>query len=623
MLETIRSRSSGIFAWTIAGLIIVTMALFGVNQYASDGTDPALYKDGDNLVTLSQYRVALQQAQQRALAQNQVVDISSIEFKRLVMEQLVSQTLMDSIAQKAGYVAADESVARLIVDNSAFQVDGKFDQATYDDFIASNFGTKERYEELLKRNLVSSQVSSGIFDSGLSLPSQETALLSLLAEKRSIDLVSIKLVDIESEITVTDGQVAIYYEENKGSYLDSEKVAVEFISLSAKSFEKGIEIVDAELEQIYQENIDNFTEPEIRTVRHILFTGADAESKATEVLAQIKTGESFAELAKQSEDTGSAEDGGNLGEILRGQMVEAFENAAYELPLNTVSDPVSTEFGYHLIEVTGISGGASKPFAEVKEQLRTDELARRAEDEFFNKVDVLRNAIFENEDTLQVAADELNLFIEKSEFFTRDSGEGYFNNPAIRNVVFSDQVLKDNKNSEVIEVTPTEFIVLRKLDYFPEQPKKLIDVKDNVTNALKNEFAYERTKNNVDRVYDAILESEDWETNIIELDSPAKAMQVSYLDRPTQLPADVLSEIFSSSVDAGFDNRIGKAFDEAGNAFLYKLNSIEPQEPENIEESIVENIDNVLLFRNSASVAQNYIREKTREAMTKVDESLL
>ena len=622
MLESIRSRSSGIFAWAIAGIIIVTMALFGVNSYVTEGADPALYKEGDNLVTLNQYRNALQQAQQRALAQNQNVDIAGIEFKRAVLEQLIGQVIVESSAQESGYVAADESVARLIIDNSAFQVDGKFDKDTYDQFVASNFGTKDRYEELLKNNLVTRQLSSGILDSGLVLPKREKALLNLLSEKRSIDLVSIKLVDIESTIEVTDEQITAYYEENKDNYLDPEKVSVEFITLSSKAYEKGIEISDSELEQLYQENIDGYTEPELRSARHILFTGSDAETKAKNALEEINAGKPFAELAKLSDDTGSAENGGDLGEIVRGQMVEAFEEAAYALPLNTVSEPVSTEFGYHLIEVTSITGGESQSFDEVKEDLKKTEIAQRAEDVFFEKVEVLRNTTFENEDTLQVAAEELDLFIEKSELFTRSEGVGFFQNPAIRGTAFSHEVLNENKNSSVIEVTPTEFIVLRKLDHQVEQPKPLESIKTNITNALKNELAYEQTKQKIDTAHAAILESDDWKKGLTDLGLEASEVTVSYLDRPTKLPADVLTEIFSSS-SVNFDSSVGKAYDEGGNAFLFKLNSIQINENAEIEEPIVENINSVLLFRNSASLAQNYIREKITEAMTKVDESLL
>ena len=620
MLESIRSRSSGIFAWAIAILIIITMALFGVNNFVTEGADPALYKEGDNLVTLGQYRTALRQAQQRALTQNQSVDIAGIEFKRAVLEQLIGQSLVESSAYEAGYVAADESVARLIVDNSAFQVDGKFDQATYNQFVISNFGSKDQYEELLKNNLVTRQLSSGILDSGLVLPQREKALLNLLSEARSIDLVSIKLIDVESTIEVSDEQIAQYYEANKNNYLDAEKVSVEFITLSSKAYEKGIEIDDVELEQLYQDNIANYTNPESRAVRHILFTGSDAQDKANKALEEIKAGKSFVELAKLSDDPGSAENGGDLGEIAPGQMVEAFEEAAYTLPLNTVSEPVSTEFGYHLIEVTSITGGESKSFDEVKDELRKSEIAQRAEDLFFEKVEVLRNTTFENQDTLQVAADELDLFIDKSEFFTRNDGIGFFKNPAIRGTAFSHEVLNENKNSSVIEVTPTEFVVLRKLDYQAEQPRELESIKTNITNALKNELAYEQTKQKIDAAHTAILESDDWQQGLTDLGLEAQDMKVSYLDRPTKLPSGVLSEIFSSS-NANFDASVGKAYDEGGNAFLFKLNSIEANDQAEIEKPIVDNINSVLLFRNSASLAQNHIREKIREAMTKVDES--
>ena len=622
MLETIRSRSSGIFAWAIAGLIIVTMALFGVNSYVSEGTDPALYKEGDNMVTLSQYRSALQQAQQRALSQSQSVDISGIEFKRAVLEQLVGQTLIAALSEEAGYTAADESVAKLIIQNSAFQVDGKFDKSTYDDFTRSNFGSKERYEQLLKSSLVTAQVSSGILDSGLSLQSRKDNLSTLVSEVRSLDLVAMKLADIETSISISDDQLEEYYEVNKKSYLDAEKLSVEYVTLSAKGLESSIEFDDSDLEALYQENIGSYTSPETREVRHILFTGSDAETKAQAAFKELQAGKAFEELAKLSEDIGSAENGGSLGEISLGQMVEEFEASAFALALNTVSEPVSTEFGYHLIEVTAIKGGESKPFEEVKDDLRKTEIAQRAEDLFFEKAEILRNTTFENQDTLQIAADELGLFIDKSDFFTRDSGKGFFNNPAIRASAFSDEILNQNKNSGVIEVTPTEYVVLRKLGYKEEQPKALEDVKSDITAALKNELAFKQATESLDKAYELIIETDDWSKGLQELNLTSEEKTVSYLDRETGIPFSVLSEIYSSS-DASFDASIGKVFDDDGNGYLFKLNSIEAGNQSALTTQVSETITNALTIRNSASVAQNYIREKTREAMSKVDETLL
>ena len=622
MLETIRSRSSGIFAWAIAGLIIVAMALFGLGEYGGQGTDPALYKDGDNMVTLSQYRGALQQAQQRALSQSQSVDIASLAFKRSVLQQLIAQTLVSSLSRDAGYVAADETVAKLIIQNSAFQVDGKFDQETYNQFVATNFGSKDRYEQLLKDSLVNAQVSTGIVDSGLSLDSQKDDLLALVSEKRKLDLVALKIADIESETSVTDEQVQEYYETNKNSFLSPEQISVEILTLSAKGLESSVSVEESELQALYEQNIANYTTPETREIRHILYTGGDAEAKAQATIKELKEGKSFEELAKSSEDTGSGENGGSLGEVSPGQMVEEFEKAAFALPINTVSEPVSTEFGYHVIEVTAINGGDSRPFEEIKEELRKDELAQRSEDLFFEKAEVLRNATFENQDTLQVAADELSLFIDKSGFFTRDEGRGFFANPAIRNTAFSNEVLTENKNSEVIEVTPTEFIVIRKDEYKAEQPKALADIKEDIVNALKNDIAFKEATKKIDEAYAKVVESDDWEGSITSLGLTSEATSVSYLDQESRLPFSVVSEVYSSS-DVSFDARIGKIFDVDGNGYLFKLDTIEAGNKESVDGQVTEVISNALLVRNSASVAQNYIREKTRQAMKEVDDTLL
>ena len=623
MLETIRSRSSGIFAWAIAILIIMAMALFGVNSYVGHGgVDPALYSEGDVSVTLSQYQQALQQAQQRAISQNQEIDISSDVFKRIVLEQLIGQSMIQSMAESGGYVAADESVAKLIVQNSAFQVNGVFDQSAYDQFVVGSYGTKERYETLLKQNLVTSQVASGITESGLSLPSRQKQLLELATEVRNIELVRLNINEVTEGVELTEDQVSSYYEENKNNYLEPEKVSVEYITLAASGFEEGIEIDDEELQAIYETNIDSYTSEETRNIRHILFSGADAEDKANKVLAELNAGASFTELAEQSEDIGSGANGGDLGEVSKGQMVEAFEDAAFALPLNQVSEPVSTEFGYHLIEVTAINGGEARSFEEVKDELRENEIANRAEDIFFEKAETLRNATFENQDTLQVAADELGLFVEKSDFFSRDEGSGYFNNPSIRSTAFSDDVFNQNKNSDVIEVTPTEFVVIRKADYIAETPQPLEQVREEIEFILKSETASIEIKEKFDSVYEEVLASDDWQQVIESQELTSEVVSVSYLNS-SDLPSEVIAEIFSTTDQGDFDHRIGVSYDASGSGFLYKLNNVEQAETDSEDVQIADSIKNVLANRNSIAVSQKYMRARIQEALNEVDPSLL
>jgi len=226
-------------------------------------------------------------------------------------------------------------------------------------------------------------------------------------------------------------------------------------------------------------------------------------------------------------------------------MVEPFENAAFDLALNTLSAPISTEFGVHLIEVTGITGGVEQAFDSVKDDIKKAELTRLSEDMYFDKLETLRNSVFENSDTLQVAAEDLGIVIEKSELFTKDKGEGYFNNPTVRSAAFSESVLNENQNSDVIDITPTEVLVLRKNQYIPEQAKPLDDVKVEVTAALKSKLAKESIAAELSTAFDAVMANNQWDSALQENNLTSKSVVVSYLDREGALPFSVTSDIYS------------------------------------------------------------------------------
>jgi peptidyl-prolyl cis-trans isomerase D len=599
------------------------MALFGVSSYVSDGVDPVIYEQGDEKIIQSQYRGALQQAQRRAISQSTSIDVSSDAFKTNVLRQLLSQVLVRALSRDAGYLAADESVAKLILENTAFQVDGKFDQATYDRFVAGNFGSKIRYEQLLKDSVVSAQVASGLTDSDIEIPNRGNDILSFATEKRDFDMVRYSVDDLVSTIELSDEQIAEYYQSSQALYQEPEKISVKYITLNAKTYEAGITLTEEDLLAIYEEEKESFSSTETREVRHILFTGSDAESQASTALVDIRGGALFEDLAKElSQDPGSAVEGGDLGDIPRGQMVEPFEESAFSLALNTVSEPVSTEFGYHLIEVTAINGGKTKPFDEVKESLRVAEISKQAEEIFFTKAEDLRNAVFENKDTLQIAADDLGLTIETSDYFTRNEGKDYFNNPSVRGSAFSDTVLLDNENSEVIDVSPTELLVLRKDNYLEQQAKPLEEVKELVVNSLKRELAIEQTAEKLNSDYDAIINSGDWIKSTADLGLSPEPSTMTYLDQSDSTPFGVSSAIFSSS-DVNYKESIGKAVDINGDAYLFKLNSIVEGSAEALDKEIVDLVNSDLAARNSSSLVQSFISKKLEQAMATVDTSLL
>lgn len=623
MLEKIRSRSSGIFAWFIAIVIIVTMALFGVSSYVSEGVDPIIYEYDGEKILQSQYRGTLQQAQSRALSQNSAINVSSEQFKINVLRQIINQTLVRALSQDAGYIAADKSVANLILENPSFQADGKFDVETYNLFVSGNFGSKQNYEQLLKNSVVSSQFVSGLINSTIEIPGRKNEILSLASEKREFDIVNYSVDDLIKSVIVSDEQVAEHFESTKSLYQDSEKLSVDYITLNAKTFEEGIELTDDDLRAIFEQEKETYTSPETRELSHILFTGSDSQSQAMKALTDIYDGASFEDLAKElSQDPGSSENGGSLGDVSKGDMVQAFEDVAFSLELNKVSEPVSTEFGYHLIKVTAINGGVVQDFDSIKESLKTSEITRQAEDAFFTQAESLRNAVFENADTLQVAAEDLGLTVETSDFFTRNKGEGYFNNPSIRTSAFSDTVLLENQNSEVLEVSPSELLVLRKNIYAEQKTKPLESVKDQVVLSLKRELAIKKIEEKLESDYKSVVESDNWGKSMIELNLTSTPNSMTYLDQSNGLPSSIAPILFSTS-DTNYKASISKVVDASGNAYLFKLNSITEGSPSELDKETIDLIDNDLAARNSSSLAQNYIAIKLEKAMNNIDLSLL
>ena len=258
------------------------------------------------------------------------------------------------------------------------------------------------------------------------------------------------------------------------------------LSFDANVIAENIEISEDELQQQYEDNKDNFFSPESRSARHILLStngdkGEEAQmAQAQLLLEQLRNGGDFAELAKEfSDDTGSGAIGGDLGKIERGQMVEEFEQSAFALDVGEISEPIKTQFGYHIIEVTDISGGEPQAFAEVRfeieEQLRESEALSL----FSGQLLELRNLVFELRKQLNACCcKSLGLTVLSTDFFTREAGEGIAANAVVRSAAFDVTVLEDGLNSDPVEVSEGYYVALRKIDFKPAAPKELAEVSE-------------------------------------------------------------------------------------------------------------------------------------------------
>ena len=278
---------------------------------------------------------------------------------------------------------------------------------------------------------------------------------------------------------------------------------VQYLVLDASELGSTDAPGEGELRALYESEIERFSEPERRRVRHILITvSADADdaaqeaakSRLDEIRTRIEGGEDFAAIAKElSEDPGSAGQGGDLGSIEAGIMDPAFDQAAFTLEKDVLSQPVRSQFGYHLIQATEIEGGGVKPFEDVREQLVAEMTKRGSEGQFFDMAERLANLAYESPDSLAPAAEELGLELQTSDWVGRAGGEGILSNRKVIAAAFSDEVLRQGLNSDLIEpeLNALQAVVLRVMEHEEASAKPLDEVRDEIVAVLRDQRAAE------------------------------------------------------------------------------------------------------------------------------------
>jgi len=411
---------------------------------------------GDQKITQQMYQQQLSNSQTEALRANPSLansDIFSGElFKRQILDRMIDDALTRDIANQQKYLVSDKELATTLRKNELFQTDGKFDSEAYNNFVLSRTASKTQFENGVRENARSNHVRSGYEESALVLPNELDQILEIQAEKRGFDVITIKQADYTESVSVSDADISDYYQKNTDSFMEPDRASVSYVSLDIETLSKEVELNAADVQSLYDDNQARYRLAESREVRHILLSdGSDSEQleKAQSLIEQLNGGTDFAELAKEhSKDPGSASNGGSLGEIDPGAMVPEFDQAAFSLAKDVISKPIKTQFGYHILKVDKIIGGTLQPFDEVKADIETSERQRLAQDIMSQRVELLRNLVFEQPESLEGVATELGLTIQKTELFARDeAGQGILENDNIRNAAFSDQVLVEGYNS--------------------------------------------------------------------------------------------------------------------------------------------------------------------------------
>ncbi len=504
MLQEIRDRAQGWFAWAIVILISLPFALWGIHEYLGGGAEPIIAKVNGEKITQRELDQRSQQFQ-RELQQRlgTAFNPELLDEERLrkeVLERMVQSILILQEAANLGLYASDNQVRGTILNIPTFQANGQFDHGLYERAIRyQGIAGPAQFEQQIRRSLLAAQMEQAITSTAIVSDHELSEILRLREQQREVSLLVIPAQGFMNQAQATEDELKTYYEGHKDAFYTAERIKLDYVVLDAETLGEKLNPSDQELQAYLEQHEEEFAEPEQRQASHILIAVPEnaeaarvdqARAKIETAVARIKSGESFSEVARTlSEDPGSAASGGDLGYFRRGMMDPAFEEAAFGTEVGKLSEPVRSRFGFHLILVTEVKPGGKPSLATAREPILASYRRREGEQQLYDQAEKAADLAYEHPDSLESLSTTLSLKIQTSDWIGRGGGEGLLSAPKVLAAAFGDDVLIDGHNSEVIELSPERMMVLRVREHEEARLQPLEEVKESVTKRLQAERA--------------------------------------------------------------------------------------------------------------------------------------
>ena len=490
MFDLIRNHQR-VLLFLLVLLIFPAFAFFGISGYdrmfAGDGNSVA--KVGELSISSYEFENARQQQMQnmrRMLGDQFDPDMLDTPASRNeILEQLISQGVLAVAAQDKFVVVPDGAVRNAISEIPAFRnEDGQFDIERYRQMLAAQGQSELGFESRVRADLAIQSVPRSVSQSGFIPRTVSRKLVELTQQKRKFRSRSFLSSDYVEKVDVDSAKARAFYDENPKLFESAESLRIEYLVVSEKEIAENTDVTDEEVQEYYKQNETAYVQAEQRKASHILVnlspdaSDADkqaARDKAAGILKRLRDGEDFAALAKvESDDPGSAEQGGDLGFFDRQTMAQAFSDAAFALSLNDISDIVETEFGLHIIQLTEIREREQESLEQARPKVLQELKRAKARAAFNEASELMTNTAYEQPDSLEPVAEKLDMELQVLDqyqrFGTPDLPPGSpLANPRVVRAVFAEQAIQSKKNIDVVEATPEELVVARVLEHRPSK----------------------------------------------------------------------------------------------------------------------------------------------------------
>lgn len=560
MLQAMRDRITGWLAYLLIGIIALPLALWGVHNYVAGGGETFVAKVNGTEISRRALDREYADYRQRVASMfgGQIPPgfLDRVANREQVLEGMIDREVLSQYAMRHGMEVPDQLLASAIQSIEAFRIDGAFSQEQYRAQLRAQGQSPASFEAQLRRDLAVQQLNDGLGRSALVTNAALQTRARIEQQTRRIGVYRLARSAYLDLVSVPQEAVVAEYEENPQRYRTPEQVKIRYLSMSEDTLAAEVDPDPEVLRQRYQTRVDQgfYQTEEQRRASHILIAPegdseeakANARAEAQALKEELAAGADFDALAKEfSDDPGSASDGGDLGKVSRGMMTPPFEEALFAIDgEGEVVGPVATDFGFHLIRLDEVIEGSVKPFddPEVRAELEEDYRLREVEAIFYDRVEQLADLAFQFPETLEEAAQSLDLEIKESDWFSANEGTGIASEAKVREAAFAEEVLELGTNSELLELSGRRVAVIRLADRRPPEVKPLDAVADEIRARLRREEATRLVEDRAETLVQAVLEG----TSLPELEAPGGSYMapMSYARTAQELDPAILDAAF-------------------------------------------------------------------------------
>ncbi|HET6629882.1 MAG TPA: peptidyl-prolyl cis-trans isomerase [Woeseiaceae bacterium] len=585
MLQNIRERFTGRFALAILLLLTVPFAFFGIPHDFTSGGYAAKVNDVE--ISIGQLQNAYQQALARYAQSGADIppELHGV-IRDAVLNNIIRETLVNLHLADAGYRITDQMITDFIRQVPIFQKDGEFSTDLYYAWLDQQMLAAPQFEESRRQAMRAEQFQRGIAATAFVTPAEYRRYLNLYGEQRRAAIATFDTQAVAEGIEIEDAKVAGYYEAHPEEFQAPESVDLAYIEIDRRDLGQDVEISDEELQAYYEQVKSRYLQDEQRKAHHILVAVGDDEEAARQEAAALaeraRAGEPFEDLARQySDDTGTAEQGGDLGAVLKSQMPGPLGDTIFSMQEGEIAGPVRSDFGFHIVRLDDVIPGGPLPLEQVRPELERELRDEKTADEYRALERKLSDALFDAQD-LQAMADAAGLEVQTASGFTRAGGEPFGNNQAAIDAVFNPMVLEQGRISEIVELDANRTAVFKVREHQPAAVRPLEEVRDRIVAQLRTERAEEIVRQRAAELQAKLAEGADFAEAAKAAGAEVSASTMLRRQDESVDPR-VLETIFRAPKPADAEHpSLGEAVTEGGDYAVYRVAEVQPGRPEAI-----------------------------------------